>query len=64
MNKFVLYAASALAIGLPALPTPPHGTSSGPATTSTIQAWMPIWAFRAAVDAPAAGIEPAAGTAA
>ncbi|MFD4661489.1 hypothetical protein ACFWP2_38430 [Kitasatospora sp. NPDC058444] len=55
MSKFVLYAATIAAIGLPSLTIPSHGASDVPAATSTTQAWMPIWALRAAptVDAGA-----------
>lgn len=61
MSKFVLYAAIIAAVGLPSLTVPSHGPHGVPATTSTTQAWKPIWALQAAptVD-PGAGAEPSA----
>lgn len=62
MRKIFSCAAAILTIGLAVLSVPVLATSHQPAATA--KAWLPIWAFRAAVDTPAAGTEPTADTAA
>ncbi|MFF4379817.1 hypothetical protein [Kitasatospora sp. NPDC001547] len=54
MDKFALYMAAALAVALPALTVTAHGRPDKAETASTTEAWVPLWALKAAAADPTA----------